>query len=104
MTVAVALRLLLHMRTLHNCCSVHLTPLLPGLQGDRTGRLLKYDPSTQQTSFVAGGFFYSNGVALAKDESYLLVVETCTLTVHRIWLKGPQVSCYSLLFSPMQSV
>lgn len=74
---------------------------LMSVQGDRTGRVLKYDPKTRKTSFVAGGFFYSNGITLSKDESYLLVVETCTLKVHKLWLKGPQASfCYPFLTPP----
>lgn len=68
------------------------------LQGERTGRLLRYDPGTGRTSLLAHGFWYSNGVTLAKDESFALVVETCTLKVHRIWLKGPRVSSCSTAF------
>jgi len=64
-------------------------------QGDRTGRLLKYDPSTQKISFIAGGLYYSNGVALAPDDSYVLVTETATLKVLRYWLQGPRVWHYS---------
>lgn len=58
------------------------------LQGDHTGRLLKYDPTSRKTSFVAGDLFYANGVAIAKDESFVLVAETSRVTIHRIWLKG----------------
>ena len=62
------------------------------LQGEKTGRLLKYDPQSKATTFIAGNFAYSNGVALGPDENSLLVVETVSLRVARIWLKGPKAS------------
>ena len=62
------------------------------LQGDRSGRLLKYDPQTKSTTFIAGDFYFSNGVALGPDESSVLVVETVNLRVLRVWLKGPKAS------------
>lgn len=34
---------------------------------------------------------YANGVALAKDESFVAVVETNRFRVLRYWLKGPRV-------------
>jgi sugar lactone lactonase YvrE len=35
--------------------------------------------------------YYSNGVALAPDGSYILVAETGTLRILRHWLQGPKV-------------
>lgn len=34
--------------------------------------------------------YFSNGVALAPDGSYVLVVETFAYRIRRYWLKGPQ--------------
>lgn len=64
--------------------------ILAFFEGRRTGRQLKYDPSTKSTSFVAGDMYYSNGVALAPDGSYILVAETGTLRILRHWLQGPK--------------
>jgi len=64
--------------------------ILTGLQGGATGRLLKYDPSTGRTHCLAEGIWYANGVALAADESFVLIVETWGLRVLRLWLKGPK--------------
>jgi sugar lactone lactonase YvrE len=41
---------------------------------------------------VASGFYYSDGVALSDDGSYLLVVETDALRVMKVWLAGDKVS------------
>lgn len=40
------------------------------------GRLLKYDPATMETSIVLDGLAFANGVALSKDEEFLLISET----------------------------
>lgn len=46
---------------------------------------------------AAQGFYYANGVALSKDDSYVVMAETDRLRVHKIWLKGPKVSCQALI-------
>ena len=49
------------------------------------------------------GFWYTNGVAVAPDQSFVAFAETNTMTVHQYWLKGPQVST-SLLRSCKQHI
>ena len=57
-------------------------------EGSRTGRLLRYDPATQQTKVMMDGLFFANGVTLGPNEDYVLVNETGMGRVHRLWLKG----------------
>jgi hypothetical protein len=47
------------------------------------------------------GFFYANGVALSPDESYVVMAETDTTTVHKVWVKGPQVGYHMLPLEPL---
>ena len=61
------------------------------MQGAASGRLLSYNPKTGKTHVVAQGFWFANGVALSRDESFIAVVETNTQTVHRVWLAGAKV-------------
>ena len=61
------------------------------MQGSVTGRLLSYSPKTKKTHVLAGDLFYANGVVVAHDQSFLLVVETMSVTIHKYWLKGPKV-------------
>ncbi len=61
------------------------------MQGSVTGRLLSYSPKTKKTHVLAGDLFYANGVVVAHDHSFLLVVETMSVTIHKYWLKGPKV-------------
>lgn len=51
------------------------------------GRLLAYRPDGR-TELVKDGLFFANGVALAADESYVLVNETWEYRVTRVWLAG----------------
>ena len=71
------------------------------VQGASTGRLLSYSPSTGKTQMLASGFFFANGVALSEDESYVLVVETSAICVSRVWLTGPKVFLYIILYPVM---
>lgn len=39
---------------------------------------------------LAGGFVYTNGIALSPDEDFLLINETGKAKMHRLWLNGPR--------------
>lgn len=52
------------------------------------GRLLVYDPQDQSTKILLEGLNFANGVAMAEDSSFLLVVETGSYRIHKLWLQG----------------
>jgi len=52
------------------------------------GRLLAYDPRTKQTRLILRDLYFANGVAVSPDQSFVLVNETGTYNIRRIWLKG----------------
>lgn len=52
------------------------------------GRLLAYDPKTRQVRTVLHDLHFANGVAVSPDQSFVLVNETGTYAIKRIWLKG----------------
>lgn len=54
------------------------------------GRLLVYDPESRQTSVLLKGLNFANGVAVAHDQSYVLVNETGSYRVVRYWISGPK--------------
>ena len=56
------------------------------MSGKATGRVLAYDLNERTTSVLAEGLFYANGVSLSKDKDFLLVAETYTMLIKRIWL------------------
>ena len=70
------------------------------LNGDKTGRLLKYNKSTKEVTVLLRDLAFPNGVALSKDGSFLLVAETTTSRILRLWLHGPnagQVDTFAVL-------
>lgn len=54
------------------------------------GRLLKYNPQTKETTLLMDSLRFANGVAVSKDQSFLLVNETGRYRIHRYWLQGPK--------------
>ncbi|XP_012463434.1 protein STRICTOSIDINE SYNTHASE-LIKE 4 [Gossypium raimondii] len=58
------------------------------LEAKPHGQILKYDPSTQHTSILLDGLYFANGVALSKDEDFLLLCETFRFRCLKYWLKG----------------
>ncbi|KAH6777151.1 Calcium-dependent phosphotriesterase superfamily protein [Perilla frutescens var. frutescens] len=60
------------------------------LEGEATGRLLRYDPSSKTTHVVVEGLAFPNGVQLSKDQSFLLYTETTNCRMMKYLLKGPK--------------
>nr|XP_025688752.1 adipocyte plasma membrane-associated protein isoform X2 [Arachis hypogaea] len=58
------------------------------LEARPNGQLLMYNPYTNEVDIVIDKLHFPNGVALSKDEDYLLVSETWKSRVLRYWLKG----------------
>ncbi|KAG9442312.1 hypothetical protein H6P81_018166 [Aristolochia fimbriata] len=60
------------------------------LEGESTGRLLRYDPSSKTTHVVLEGLAFANGVQISRDQTFLLFTETTNCRVMRLWLEGPR--------------
>ncbi|KAL5543183.1 hypothetical protein UlMin_010893 [Ulmus minor] len=60
------------------------------LEGESTGRLLRYDPPTKTTHVVLDGLAFPNGVQLSRDQKFLLYTETTNCRLMRYWLEGPK--------------
>ncbi len=63
--------------------------LLDAIESRPTGRLLTFNPATGVTKVELPELGFANGVALAADESFVLVNETFRYRVARLWLTGP---------------
>ncbi|KAA8496744.1 Adipocyte plasma membrane-associated protein [Porphyridium purpureum] len=59
-------------------------------EGVPRGRLLMYDFESNTTSELMSGLYFANGVALSKDEDFVLVAECFASRIHRLWLTGPK--------------
>lgn len=58
------------------------------LEARPTGRVIRFDPATRVSTVIARDLHIANGLALAPDESYLLVSETGGYRISRVWLSG----------------
>lgn len=74
----------------HKLVSEYDTMFLDLLEGNPYGKLFVYDPVSKETRLLLKDLYFANGVALSKDEDYVLVNETFRYRVRRFWLKGPK--------------
>ena len=54
------------------------------------GMLLSYDPGTERTTVLLRDLYFANGVAVSRDEDFVLVNETARYRTTRYWLEGPK--------------
>ncbi|XVF03087.1 hypothetical protein REPUB_Repub04eG0230300 [Reevesia pubescens] len=60
---------------------------LSAMRFDKSGRLLQYDPRTKKVTVMYQGLAFPNGVALSKDNSFLLVAESFRMRILKFELK-----------------
>lgn len=58
------------------------------LEAKPHGQLLKFDPLSNETSILLDGLGFANGVAVSKDQDFLVVCETWKFRCLMYWLKG----------------
>jgi len=64
--------------------------------------MLEYDAynRAKETKVLLDGLAYANGVAVSKENDFVLVVETARYRVWRYWLSGEK-GFISVLFKPV---
>lgn len=62
--------------------------MLNGTQ-DYSGRLFRYDPTTNETTLLLSDLAVAAGVAVSNNGSFVLVSEYMANRIKRFWLKGP---------------
>ena len=60
------------------------------MEGDTSGQIYSFAPSTGKLTLQMEGLFFANGVTLGPEDEYLLVSETGHGRIHRLWLRGPK--------------
>ncbi|WOG90070.1 hypothetical protein DCAR_0209311 [Daucus carota subsp. sativus] len=71
----------------------------PGFQPDKSGRLLKYDPSTKQVTVLLRQLYVPIGPAVSLDGSFLVFSEYGNKRILRYWLKGLRANTVEVLFT-----
>ncbi|KAJ1442173.1 Strictosidine synthase, conserved region [Sesbania bispinosa] len=67
------------------------------ISGDKTGRLLKYDPRTKNVHVLLKGLQFPNGVALSKDNSFLLLAQSTTFEILKFQLGDSKATFFAQL-------
>ncbi|KAG5555905.1 hypothetical protein RHGRI_006528 [Rhododendron griersonianum] len=57
------------------------------VSGDRTGRLMKYNPQSKETTVLLQNLTFPNGVSLSKDGDFVLVADTTNCRILKLWLE-----------------
>ncbi|MFG2720199.1 SMP-30/gluconolactonase/LRE family protein [Streptomyces sp. NPDC048416] len=66
------------------------------LEHEPTGLLVRLTPGAEP-QVLLDGLQFANGVALAPDESYVMVAETGAWRLTRLWLSGPDAGRHDIL-------
>jgi len=62
--------------------------LLEIMEHGSTGRVLVYNPADGSTKTVADNMSFPNGIAMCPDDACILIAETGTYSIKRLWLKS----------------
>uniref|UniRef100_K3XPH7 Strictosidine synthase conserved region domain-containing protein n=1 Tax=Setaria italica TaxID=4555 RepID=K3XPH7_SETIT len=57
-----------------------------------TGRIMKYDPQTNQVTVLQSGVTYPNGIAISADRTHLIIALTGPCKLMRYWIRGPKTN------------
>lgn len=60
------------------------------ISGDKTGRLMKYDPKSEEIMVLLNNLSFPNGVALGQNGQFILVAETTNCRILKLWLESPK--------------
>lgn len=58
------------------------------MRGKKSGRLLKYDPSTNKVTVLANDIWFANGVAVDEEEEFVMLSESSMFRILKYHLKG----------------
>ena len=67
---------------------VMYTSKIDYLRAKRTGRLLQYDPTTEEVTVLARSLCFANGISVDKEEHFIIFTETYGLRVGKYHLTG----------------
>nr|VFK41664.1 MAG: Sugar lactone lactonase YvrE [Candidatus Kentron sp. TC] len=60
------------------------------------GRFMSHDPKTGETRVLLKDLYFANGVALSKNEDFVLINETYRYRIIRYWLKGEKADTHEV--------
>jgi sugar lactone lactonase YvrE len=64
--------------------------VLDALEGRPHGRLMVFDPASNEARTLLKDLYFANGVAVSKSQDSVYVSETYRFRITRLWLRGPK--------------
>ncbi len=68
--------------------STYQASLVDIMEHKKTGRVIEFDPTTQQARVILSGLSFANGVTVDPEGHFLLINETSEYRVWKYWLAG----------------
>ncbi|XP_054810857.1 protein STRICTOSIDINE SYNTHASE-LIKE 3 [Prosopis cineraria] len=65
--------------------------------GENSGRVLKYNPATEETTVLVRNVQFPNGISLSKDGSFFVFCEGSIGRLRKFWLKGDKAGTSEVL-------
>ncbi|KAK4255313.1 hypothetical protein QN277_008326 [Acacia crassicarpa] len=65
--------------------------------GENSGRVLKYNPATGETTVLVRNVQFPNGISLSKDGSFFVFCEAAIGRLRKFWLKGNKAGTSEVL-------
>ncbi|XP_049343116.1 protein STRICTOSIDINE SYNTHASE-LIKE 3-like [Solanum verrucosum] len=62
-----------------------------------SGRVLKYNPNTKQTTVLVRNLQFPNGLSLSKDGSFFVFCEVAKGRLQKYWLKGEKAGTFEVM-------
>ncbi len=62
--------------------------LLEIMEHGGNGRVFRFDPKSGKIETIMDGLTFANGIAVDKNGEFVLVAETGSYRIHKIWIKG----------------
>lgn len=66
------------------------------ISGDKTGKMMVYDPMKEKIQVLLDGLSFPNGLAISHDNSFILVAETSTCRILKYQLRTPSSKCFEV--------
>lgn len=70
------------------------------VRGKPAGRVLEYNPATDTTRVLADGLKFANGIAVDKDENFLVFAQTFGPRITKLYLRGEKAGVQETLLEP----
>jgi len=67
------------------------------LDGRPSGRLFALNPENNELTLLADQLAFANGVAVAADQSYVLINETFRYQIRKVWLQGDKAGSSEII-------